>query len=659
MAVSEIKKIEITANQEHKEAILELLQNQGVLQIIEKKEKNENPENRESLNQIEYQIAGIQFCLNFLNFFHTKKKQPLLDSLRGVEFYLTSEEVEKRVTPIPLKKIIQETQEAESLWHESKNKITKLETEIQKYQNWAELKIIPDPSSQETQLFLGEINSAQFETFQQSIKKEVPLTELVQINEVQGSTQFCLIFHSSVSEKILSFINPFDAKEVELDHTGKSIREIIKNNQNQIQKLKKEILSIEKKLTKLADSLPDLKIAFDYYQWKKNRELLKNDLYETKMTFHVQAWIPLSSIQNLEQEIKKITSQFVLETSTPSKKESVPVLLKNTPFLTPFEFITHLYGSPKYNEPDPSPFLAPFFIVFFGLCLTDAGYGFVLIALIISALIIFQIPRANQHLFKTLLWGGAFTVVAGALFGGWFGIPIQELPESPLKSFLIWIQIVDPMKDPLKILILSLGLGFFQVVVGLLIGMIWNLKNKNWIQAICDHGFWAGMLLSLLFWYLASVKILFASLDSIFLGFVIFFALGLVATQGRRASNPIGKLFSGILSLYNIVGYGSDILSYSRLLALGLSTGVVAMVVNIMGGLVSEMIPYVGWLIAILIFAGGHIFNLGINVLGAYIHSMRLQFVEFFPKFMEGGGDIFSPFKKQTRYVKLKHSNTE
>ena len=199
-------------------------------------------------------------------------------------------------------------------------------------------------------------------------------------------------------------------------------------------------------------------------------------------------------------------------------------------------------------------------------------------------------------------------------------------------------------------LIFSLILGIIQVIVGILVSMWWKIKHKNYVSAVLDSGLWLYFILSILFW--ASTK----------LGFVSFAgakylvwagALAMIATQGRQNKNPILKVATGILSLYGLVGYLSDVLSYSRLLALGLATGIIAMVINLIAALTIEMVPYVGYVIAIFILIGGHTFNIGINALGAFIHSSRLQFVEFFPKFMEGGGRNFVPLQKESKYVRL------
>ncbi len=242
----------------------------------------------------------------------------------------------------------------------------------------------------------------------------------------------------------------------------------------------------------------------------------------------------------------------------------------------------------------------------------------------------------------------------GALFGGWFGIDIATLPE-PLKNFTEGLRIIDPLAEPITVLILTLILGIFQVMVGIAIKGYWDIKQKRVVEALLDSGIWLFFLSSIILWILATVELLPASTSQIFLYMIYAAVAGLVLTQGRDKKNPIMKIVGGILSLYGLVGYFSDVLSYSRLLALGLSTAIIASVVNLVAFLFKDMIPWapVGWIVAILILIGGHLFNMAINILGAYIHSGRLQFVEFFPKFMEGGGRRFKPFSVESKYVQV------
>jgi len=339
-------------------------------------------------------------------------------------------------------------------------------------------------------------------------------------------------------------------------------------------------------------------------------------------------------------------------TVEPKEGEAPPIAIENASLIKPFESVTEIYGFPKYKELDPTPLLAVFFILFFGFCLGDAGYGITLSLVAFFMYKKFVLSDGAKKILKLLFYGGIASTIAGILSGGWFGVDPANFPPflKTVSNILLSMRVIDPLKNPIAMLILALGFGIVHITFGKLISFYLKWREKQYVAAICDDLLWTFFFLSLVLtgveaagaikigdigWKLASIG-----------------AVLLVLTQGRAQKNIIMKLVSGVLSLYGTVAYLSDVLSYSRILALGLATTIIAMVIN----LIAEMtkgIPFVGYLIMIAILIFGHIFNIIINVLGAFIHSGRLQFVEFFSKFLEGGGKEFKPFKHQTQYVQI------
>jgi len=215
------------------------------------------------------------------------------------------------------------------------------------------------------------------------------------------------------------------------------------------------------------------------------------------------------------------------------------------------------------------------------------------------------------------------------------------------------IQLINPVEEPLTVLALSLLVGVIQVIFGLSVSFYWKTKNNKLKEAIFSDGVWLLFLIAICFFVALQAGLISNFYASLIMAFFWISLLGVVFSGGRKQSNPFLKVLSGIGGLYSLIGYFSDVLSYSRLLALGLATGIIAMVINMVAGLAKEMIPYLGPVIALFILIGGHTFNIAINTLGAFIHSGRLQFVEFFPKFMEGGGRKFEPLKRDFRFVEV------
>jgi V/A-type H+-transporting ATPase subunit I len=304
---------------------------------------------------------------------------------------------------------------------------------------------------------------------------------------------------------------------------------------------------------------------------------------------------------------------------------------------------------PGYNDLDPTVFLAGFFFLFFGLSLTDVGYGLTLMAVSVMILTLFKVSDAVRMFAKLLLFVGFSTVLVGMLFGGYLGIEPSSLP-SALRA----IQVFDPIANPLPVFYLALGLGVVQVMAGMLLKIYSEARHGRLMEGVLDQGPWL-LLFCLGILYLATsldyVNILHPEqiINLMYVGVVL-----VILASGRKGDTVLQKVQSAALSLYNSIGYFSDILSYSRLLALGLATTALAFAVNLIADIVSESVPYLGPVLALIVLVIGHVFTLAVNTLGAFIHSARLQFVEFFGKFIGGTGRAFAPLSRTERYITVK-----
>jgi len=267
--------------------------------------------------------------------------------------------------------------------------------------------------------------------------------------------------------------------------------------------------------------------------------------------------------------------------------------------------------------------------------ISDAGYGIVLALLGLWALKKLKPEGIGKKLFSLIFLGGISTFIWGAMYGGWFGDLIKLPP--------LWF---NPLEDPMRLLLFSFILGIIQIYMGLALQGYKNIRDGKTLDAVFDQGFWMVFLSGFLMFALPQTK-------GIARYVVIAGAIGLVLTQGRHQKSVVAKVGSGILSLYDVMSYVSDVLSYSRILALGLATGVIATVINTMGRLLGVNI--IGYIIMVVLLVGGHLFNIAINALGAYVHSSRLQYVEFFSKFYEGGGRALEPFTIKTKYTKYRN----
>jgi V/A-type H+-transporting ATPase subunit I len=262
----------------------------------------------------------------------------------------------------------------------------------------------------------------------------------------------------------------------------------------------------------------------------------------------------------------------------------------------------------------------------------------------------FYLKKSGRDLLQLFFLCGISTIICGALAGSWFGDIINYLPEwfGFLKKIRDSLALIDPIKDPLKFLILALGLGYIQVVTGIFVQMYKEIKAKDFFGAFLIRLPWVIFLTSLILFVVVKGKNQSATI--LFKWMALSSALIICLCEARKENNILKRFGTGLIALYGTVGYYADMLSYCRLLALGLATAVIANVVNQMA-ILSKGIPYIGFILMVLILVGGHLFNLIINSLGGFVHTSRLQFVEFFTKFFEGGGKPFIPFSQENKYT--------
>jgi len=650
MALATVSKISLTAHQKDQDDILEVLQNLGFSQIEDCKADGLDKKNiNEAISDLEYKIAGVRFCLEFLAGYETEKKS--LKEKIDPKINLTLKEIEKIVNDFDYIGKTKEIQEIENGLNEANNIKDKLSQELIQIEPWQSLGFVPNRQNLETGFeykFLT-VNDVNYSDLLIKLQKGLPLTTVEKVSDIKKEILAVLFFKHDHESQVSEILNEFNIKALELPDLEIPIPERIKQINQKIDESENRIEKLTREAQRLANHQRELKICFDYLNWQKERLFQQQKAGNTNRTFSLIGWLDKDLVEILEKELNKITSDFVIDDIPFENDEAVPVIFKNT-WATPFEFVTGVYGAPQYHEPDPTPWLTPFFVLFFGLCMTDAGYGIILALFSWLGMKILKPTKEGSKMFKVLMWGGLATFFAGALVGGWFGIVIDEIKIDWLRNLLVNIRLIDPVKEPIRMLIFCLILGIIQVIVGILISLWWKIQHKNYISAVLDDCMWLYFIFAVLIGGASKMGLI----DFAYSKYLIWAGvIGLIATQGRSQKNPILKLTSGIISLYGLVGYLSDVLSYSRLLALGLATGIIAMVINLIAKLTIDMVPYLGWVIAFFIIVGGHIFNIGINALGAFIHSSRLQFVEFFPKFMEGGGNSFIPFRKESKYIRI------
>jgi V/A-type H+-transporting ATPase subunit I len=643
-------KVQLSVVRDDHDRVIDFLHSAGIMEL-EPAQAGDQPHYQPE-SHAEYWQSNVKFALDFIRTFVEPAPKSFLEKLQGAKITVDEDQIQELVNRFDYKQTIKELEELDRQYNDTKNRITQSKKERGFLSDWLNLPEIADPEQKHVTFRVGTVPIAQKEEFR-SEWRGLGKTELVEVNETNKESHLVLAYVKGLEESVHDLLERYGFKAADIQFGAHiSIAERSAELDAALEEDEKRLALIETKIQAYEPTLPDFEVLFDYLTWKKDQDEASRMGLATEQTVSLVGWIPQEVLPEIEAGIQKITYKYLLEPVEIGEDEDIPVVLRNTAPITPFESVTEIYGAPQYDEPDPTFYLAPFFILYFALCLTDAGYGVLLALLAYVALRVMKPKGGAKKLMTLMMFGGVATFIIGALFGGWFGITIADLPDGAIKSALLSIRLIDPVQNPMTVLVLSFILGFIQMVVGNLVDLAWKVRHGQAKEGLLSSGLWALFLLLIGFWIATQAGVLPESTKQPALYLVLAGAAAMVLTQGREKKGIFMKLLAGVGSLYGLVGYLSDILSYSRLLALGLSTGIIAMVVNLVADLFAGMVPsFIGWLVWLLIIVGGHLFNLAINVLGAFIHSGRLQYVEYFPKFLVGGGRKFKPLVKTAKYT--------
>ena len=481
------------------------------------------------------------------------------------------------------------------------------------------------------------------------VQAAAPSVIVQEVSKDKQQKYYTFICLKEEKEQLLEALRPYNFSAVTLADQKGTATEAMHRYEKEIEKNEKNIAEDEEILKKLVAYREHIEFLYDSLMMRRDRARVVGDMVSTEMVFYFDGWMPAKAQPEVEALLKEYEFYYNIEEPDPDD-ESVPVLLQNNSIVTPFEAVTGMYSLPGRHDIDPTAILAPFYFLFFGLMLSDAAYGLILTTLCAIILKKYKPEGTTHRMIKMFMFCGLSTFMWGALFGGWFGNFFTVAAKTFFgKEFVIKPLWFDPLSEPMRLLVVSLILGAVHLFVGMGVQAYMDIKDGRPLDALFDIGLWYLLLIGI---------VLFAFGGKLGAGAVgigkimaIVGAVGILLTGGRKKKGIFGKLTGGLGSLYGITSYLSDVLSYSRLLALGLATGVVAQVFNTLGSLAGGGIA--GSILLIVVFAFGTVFNIAINALGAFVHSCRLQYVEFFGKFYTGGGRPFAPFERKTKYIKI------
>ena len=659
MAKLQMQKIEMIALYKDSQNIIERLQRRGVLELLNEEDENLiNLNTNASVAQFERHINTAVSALEHLEHY-CGTKSSIFDSLNGRKAMSTSQFAEQKEETDKSLLVCYSILECVRKINELENDISKSQTQIDILRPWEGMELPQNfKGTKTTSTFIGTlpgIFDADLISSEILSRSDDAYVETEIISSCKEQTCVTVTCHKSVAQTVLSSLK--DMGFVQLSAGSKlTPREEIASLESRISSGRSKITQYEEKIRSYDGKQEKIKFLIDFLNMRKDKYIAISQLGMTQNTVIISGYIPKKYVNGLVKEFeKKYTIAITVE--DPSDDEDVPVLLENGKFSEPVEGITEMYALPNKRDVDPSSVMAFFYYLFFGMMLSDAGYGLMMIVGTTIALKKFTVEGSLKRSLKMFQYCGISTLIWGTLFGSWFGDLPQVISSNffgkTIETTALWF---EPLDDPIKLLLFSFALGIAHLFLGLGVNfkILWNEGKR--IDAFCEV---VPVYLTILGVAPIAAGIL-ADVPPVFQNIGKYLAIvgviSTVLTSGRSSKNVFLRFFGGIYGLYNVAtGYLSDILSYSRLLALGLATGSIASVINLIATMPENTVLKAIMLIVVGIV--GHTANMGINLLGAYVHSDRLQFVELFSKFYEGGGRAFTPLKVNTKYIKFEREN--
>lgn len=655
-----MKSVNIIGLKKDRKTVLEHLQNSGLIQIKknDKSAKGFSKTDMSSQMQVfEKNVTLAEQALKTLENFSPEKKG-MLSSFEGRR-EIDPDEIGTMASGAG--KIIEICNKINSLNKQLADNAAeqvRIKTALVQLEPWQKLDIpLNTGDTKTTAVFIGTLPKQYDDiTLSQELAQENP--QLVFDFEIQFQSRdmTCIVMFTPIAQKAMAeealrnlcFAKPMSPTS----HTPKEKSQRLKKKS---QELYKKSEDAKAQIISYADKREDIKNTQDYFRIRADKYNVISELDQTKHVFVVSGYIPEEDCKALEEMCERIACCYV-EFGEVDPNEA-PVKLKNNKFTEPAQGIVSMYSTPSHTDVDPTPILAFFFYFFFGMMFSDAGYGLVMVLAIGIVLKVFKPDKKMRNNLKLFQYCGVSTIIWGLIFGSIFGdapatfYNIFTGADITMKQLLPW-PTLDPQKDALLLMVVSIAFGLVHILIGMGCKFYICWKQKDYMAALFDTGLWMLMLVG--FAVLAVGMITTEVVMLIGAGIAIACAIGLVLTQGRGKKGIVGKAIGGLASLYDITSYISDLLSYSRLLALGLTTGVMAQVFNMLATMLGTSIP--GIIFMIVIFVVGHLVTIGLNALGSYVHTMRLQYVEMFSKFYEGGGKPFEPFSLNSKYFKTKNN---
>lgn len=647
-----MNKITVLGLKEERSQLLKSLMDLGVVEITQEEpgedigEKAQNADVQDELNKIDTKLSILNRSLEILNSYVPVKKS--FFSARRIVSEKDYNDAEKnRADVLEIAERINSCEDELTRLKGDEIRLTGLANSLEP---WLDLDIPLDVTATRYAFcYTGSLaGNADVNFVKEALYSEFPEAEVLVARSDEDRHYIAVIGLKADEAGILNGLRNWSWNRITIRDTAGTAKETMARFVRQRESLEKEREVNLSLIKELAGKREALEIVLDSFHMERARIEAKARLVSTEFAFLMKGWLP----EKLSDKIRDYLNDHffcAIDIEAPAAGEEFPVLLKNGPIVESISPIIKMYGVPSSLELDPSFITFPFYIFFFGLMLGDGGYGLLISLFTGFILKKYRLEEGTRNFMKLLFFCGLATILAGFLFGSWFGI-------ASLAKTAIWIV---PTEQPELMMSYSILIGIIHMFTGLLMKALNLIRKGKILDAVFDVGFvyimLTGFILSLL--PFAPGLSIPSSSAIVQIGYKVFI-VGVVLvlfTQGRNSKKITGKIFGGLPKLYDIVAFFSDCLSYTRILALGLASAIIGDIVNTLSAqLGNNIILKLTAVTLVLLF--GHTLNFALNALGAYVHSCRLQFLEFYGKFLDGGGEAFKPLKANTKYVVVENA---
>lgn len=480
-----------------------------------------------------------------------------------------------------------------------------------------------------------------YDRFAESIE-DLDYTYLEKVSMAGQNNYVLIIYVDEDAEKLNEIfrLNAFNRVTLKTDIAPSEQIELIDVEMAQ---LKDEIEAHGREIAKLSSGLEQLELKYEYLLNDKLRVASVGNFLKTEQIGLIEGYVPSKRSAEFKELIGEVLgNRYYMEIENADVDDvNVPVTLENNTFVSSFENITSMYAMPRYGEIDPTPLLAPFYLIFFGMMIADVGYGLLLLIATAIGMKAFNLSEGMKKNLRFFFYLSFPTIAWGIIYGSFFG-GIIELP--------VYINLEE---DYMTVMILSMALGALQMFFGLAIKAFMSIRDGHPLDAVYDVLLWYMTLIGLIVFGVATMLGLPGSIGKIAMIVAIIGMVGIVLFGGRSSKSLGGRLAGGLYELYGISSYIGDFVSYVRLMALGLSGAFLGSAINMIVGMLSGS-GIIGIIAGIVVFIIGQLFNLFLSALSAYVHGLRLTYVEFFGKFYEGGGRRYKNLRNNTKYIEIK-----